>query len=72
MYTIIYTICVFSVAQAGPILYNPIDHSLLGSSVHGIFHTRILEWTAISFYRESSQPRDGSLIAYIYICYIYI
>ena len=46
--------------------FQPIDHSLLGSSVHGIFHTRILEWTAISFSRESSQPRDGSLIAYIY------
>ena len=32
--------------------------SLPGSSVHGIFHTRILEWLAISYSRESSQFRD--------------
>ena len=29
-----------------------------GSSVHGILHTRILEWVAISSSRGSSQPRD--------------
>ena len=29
-----------------------------GSSVHGIFQARILEWVAISFSRGSSQPRD--------------
>ena len=29
-----------------------------GSSVHEIFQARILEWVAISFSRESSQPRD--------------
>ena len=29
-----------------------------GSSVHGIFQARILEWAAISFSRESSQPGD--------------
>ena len=32
--------------------------SLLGSSVHGIFQARILEWVAISPFRGSSQPRD--------------
>ena len=32
--------------------------SLLGSSVHGIFQARILEWVAVSFSRGSSQPRD--------------
>ena len=31
---------------------------LPGSSVHGIFQARILEWVAISFSRRSSQPRD--------------
>ena len=30
----------------------------LGSSTHGIFQARILEWVAISFSRGSSQPRD--------------
>jgi len=33
---------------------DPIDHSLLGSSVRGIFQARILEWVAISFSRSSS------------------
>ena len=28
---------------------NPMDCSLLGSSVHGIFQARILEWVALSF-----------------------
>ena len=34
------------------------DCSLPGSSIHGIFQARILEWIAISFPRGSSQPRD--------------
>ena len=29
-----------------------------GSFVHGLSQARILEWVAISFFRESSQPRD--------------
>ena len=29
-----------------------------GSSVHGIFQARILEWVAVSFSRASSRPRD--------------
>ena len=39
------------------------DYSLPGSSVHGISQVRILEWVAISFFRESFRPRDrtGSL-----------
>ena len=32
------------------------DYSLPGSSVHGIFQARVLEWVAISFSRGSSQP----------------
>ena len=34
------------------------DCSLPGSSVHGIFQARMLEWVAISFSRRSSPPRD--------------
>ena len=36
------------VAQSCPTLCDPLDHSLPGSSVHGIFQTRELEWVAIS------------------------
>jgi len=39
-------------------LCNPMIHSPPGSSVHGIFQARILEWFAISSSRGSSQPRD--------------
>ena len=34
--------------QSCPTLCDPMDHSLPGSSVHGIFQARILEWVAIS------------------------
>ena len=37
---------------------NPMDCGLPGSSVHGILQARILEWVAIFFTRESSQPRN--------------
>ena len=35
-------------------LCNPMDSSLPGFSVHGIFRARILEWVAIPFSRGSS------------------
>ena len=35
---------------------DPMDCSLPGSSVHGIFQTRILEWVAISFSRHLPDP----------------
>ena len=38
--------------------WDPMDYSLPGSSVHGIFQERILVWVAISFSRGSSWPRD--------------
>ena len=37
------------VAQLCPTLSDPKDCSLPGSSVHGIFHARVLEWGAIAF-----------------------
>ena len=45
-------------AQLYPFLCSPIDHSLAGSSVRGIFQARILEQVVISTIRGSSQPRD--------------
>ena len=46
-------------------LGNPINSSLPGSSVHGIFQTRILEEVAISFSRGSSPLRDQTWISCI-------
>ena len=37
------------VAQSCPTLQDPMDYSLPGSSVHGIFQTRVLEWVDIAF-----------------------
>ena len=37
------------VAQSCPTLSNPMDCSPPGSSVHGIFQARVLEWGAIAF-----------------------
>ena len=37
------------VAQSCPTLSDPLDHSLPGSSIRGIFQARVLEWGAISF-----------------------
>ena len=42
--------------QSYPILCSPMGCSPPGSSVLGILQARILEWTAISFIRGSSQP----------------
>ena len=53
------------VAQSRPTLCEPMDCSLRGSSIHGISQARILEWVAISFSRESSQPRDRSWVSHI-------
>ena len=51
------------VAQLCLTICNPMDSSLPGSSVHGIFQARILEWVAISFSRGFSQPRDQTLVS---------
>ena len=40
--------------QPCPILCNPMDCSLPGSSIHGILQARILEWVGIPFSRGSS------------------
>ena len=43
------------VAQSCPTLSDPMDCSLPGSSLHGIFQARVLEWGVIAF---SVQPRE--------------
>ena len=37
------------VAQSYPTPSDPMDCSLPGSSIHGIFQARVLEWGAIAF-----------------------
>ena len=44
-------------------LQDTMDCSSPGSSVHGIFQTRILEWVAISFSSGPSQPRDWTCVS---------
>ena len=43
-------------------LYDPMDCSPLGSSVHGILQARILKWAAMPSSRGSFQPRDLHLL----------
>ena len=42
-------LCESEVAQSCPTLHDPMDCSLPGSSAHGIFQARVLEWGAIAF-----------------------
>ena len=42
------------VTQSRLTLRDPMDCSLLGSSVHGIFQVRVLEWDAIAFSMKDS------------------
>ena len=46
-------------------LCDPVDCSLPGSSIHGIFQAFVLEWAAISFSRGSSQSRDWTRVSCI-------
>ena len=46
-----------AVAQSCSTLSDPMDCSLLGSSIHGIYQARVLEWVAIAF--SSDFPRRG-------------
>ena len=53
-----------SVAQRYPTLWDLMDCSLSGSSVHGIFQARMLEWVAIPFSKRSSQHRNQTRVSY--------
>ena len=41
------------VAQLSPTLSDPMDCSIPGSSIHGIFQARVLEWDPIAFSEET-------------------
>ena len=50
------------VAQSCPTLSDPVDCSLPGSSVHGIFQARVLEWGAIAFVAAGTiRPSGGAV-----------
>ena len=44
------------VTESSLILFNPVDCSPPGSSVHGILQARIVEWVAIPFSRDLPDP----------------
>ena len=49
------------VAQSSPTLSDPMDYSLPGSSVHGVFQARVLEWVSIAFSKPGLIPWPQSL-----------
>ena len=53
------------VTQLHPTLWDPMDCSPPGSSVHGISQARIREWVAIPFSRGSSQCREWIWVSHI-------
>ena len=44
-----YTAAAAELLQSCPTLHDPMDCSLPGSSIRGIFQARVLEWGAIAF-----------------------
>jgi len=51
------------VAQSCPTLSDPMDCSLPGSSVHGIFQARVLEWGAMAVSETKTLDTDKSEVA---------
>ena len=50
------------VAQSCPTLSDPMDCSTPGSSVHGIFQARVLEWGAIALSDKEDETRVNEVI----------
>ena len=51
--------------QSCPVLWDTLDCSPPGSSVHGILPARMFKWVAISSSRGSSRPRDRTRVSCI-------
>ena len=58
------------VAQSCPTPSDPMDCSLPGSSVHGIFQARILEWVAIDFSELNARETFVSFEEQVYFLFI--
>jgi len=54
------------VTQSYPTLCNPMDCSLPGSSVHGIFQARVLEWGAIALSEDISSLSHSVVFFYFF------
>ena len=59
------------VAQSCLTLSDPMDCSLPGSSVHGIFQARVLEWGAIAFSRKGALLGFKIVLIFLLICFFY-
>ena len=57
------------VTQSCPTLSDPIDCSLPGSSFHGIFQARVLEWGAIAFSESYRKSPISSWWEHVHICH---
>ena len=56
------------VAQSCPTLSDPMDRSLPGSSAHGIFQARVLEWGAISLFQSDVEEKVKLVSQYVPSC----
>ena len=54
------------VTQLCPTLNDPIDSSLPGSSVHGIFQARVLEWGAMAFSDDCNKKQQCDFTKYFF------
>ena len=52
-------------AQSCMTLCDTMDGGPPGSSAHGIFQARILEWVIVAFSKGSSQPEDRTQVSHI-------
>ena len=52
------------VSQSCPTLRDPMDCSLPGSSTHGIFQARVLEWGAIAFFIHILKVLDLEVLSH--------
>ena len=57
------------VAQSCPTLIDPMDCSLPGSSVHGIFQARVLEWGATAF--SDKHANLGHLVKVVFVRFLH-
>ena len=58
------------VAQSCLTLRDPMDCSLPGSSVHGIFQARVLEWVAIAFSCKALYCKIKNILFFVFVFYV--
>ena len=67
-------VCIYTLyaqmLQLCPILCDPMNWNLPGSSVHGILKARILEWVAMPSSMGSSWPKDRTCLSHGHQCHL--